>query len=50
MKPCNWVYWDTLLITLDTVYVCKTCGHKLRVKQYELPPTLSTERKCYKDE
>jgi hypothetical protein len=50
MKKCNWVYYDTLIASLDTVYLCKNCNKKIRVKQYEVPPTVSTNNRCYNDD
>jgi len=50
IKFCSWMKYDILISSGDYVYKCKTCGYKLRVKSFELPPTISIENRCYKDE
>lgn len=50
MKPCSWIFYDILIASGDYIYRCKTCDYKLRLKPFELPPTLSVMNRCYKDE
>ncbi len=46
VKSCKWKFYDVLINTLKKVYVCETCGKKLIIEQYQLPPTLDTKVEC----
>jgi hypothetical protein len=46
VKVCKWKFHDILINTLRKVYVCETCGEKLVVERYKLPPTLDTNVGC----
>jgi hypothetical protein len=46
VKACKWKFHDMLISFLREVYICKTCGEKLIIEQYQLPPTLDTKVEC----
>lgn len=50
VKTCSWQFYDVLITSLDKVYICKTCGHKLRLKSNQLPPTVTFNNECYENE
>jgi hypothetical protein len=48
IKACRWKFHDILISTLRKVYICETCGEKLVVENYEVPPTLNIKVECKK--